>query len=70
MISSFLTNATEDRIVKILHILKKAPDASTRKIIEIQAASNQVTTIDLTKGGVSYDKLVADIFANDKVFCW
>lgn len=63
-------NGTEDRIVKILHIVKKAPDASTKKIIDIHAAANQVTTLDLTKGGVSYDKLVADIFANDKVFCW
>lgn len=56
--------------MKILHIVKKAPDASTKKIIEVQAATNQVTTIDLSKGGLSYDKLVADIFAYDKVFCW
>ena len=56
--------------MKILHILKKAPDASTKKIIDVHAATNQVTTVDLTKGGVSYDKLVSDIFANDKVFCW
>ena len=56
--------------MKILHIVKKTPDASTKKIIDVQAATHQVTTIDLTKGGVSYDKLVADIFAHDKVFCW
>jgi hypothetical protein len=60
----------EARIMKILHIVKKTPDASTKKIIDLHAASNQVTTIDLTKSGVSYDKLVADIFAHDKVFCW
>ena len=56
--------------MKILHIVKKTPDTSTKKIIDIHAATNQVTTVDLTKGCVSYDKLVADIFANDKVFCW
>ena len=56
--------------MKILHILKKAPDATTKKIIEIQAAGNQVTTVELFKGGVSYDKLVADVFSYDKVFCW
>ncbi len=56
--------------MKILHIIKKAPDASTKKIIAVHAATHQVTTVDLTKGGVSYDKLVADFFANDKVFCW
>jgi hypothetical protein len=35
--------------VKILHILKKAP-MQAPKIIDVQAATNQVTTIDLTKG--------------------
>jgi hypothetical protein len=56
--------------VKILHILKKVPDASTKKIIELHASGNQVTTIELYKGGISYDKLVADVFAHDKVICW
>jgi len=56
--------------VKILHILKKAPDASTKKIIELHAAGNQVKTVELYKGAVSYDKLVADVFSHDKVFCW
>jgi NADH dehydrogenase FAD-containing subunit len=56
--------------VKILHIVKKAPDVSTKKIIDIHAATNQVTTVELYKGGVSYDKLVSDIFAHEKVFCW
>jgi len=55
--------------MKILHILKKAPDATTKKIIETQAAGNVVTTIELFKGGVSYDKLVADVFSHDKIFC-
>ncbi len=56
--------------MKILYILKSAPDASTKKIMEVQSAGNQTTTIDLTKGGVSYDKLVADVFSHDKVICW
>ena len=56
--------------MKILHILKKAPDASTRRIIETHAVSHKVKTVELYKGGVSYDKLVADVFAYDKVFCW
>jgi hypothetical protein len=56
--------------MKILYILKTAPDASTKKIIAVQSAGNDVTTIDLTTGGVSYDKLVADVFSHDKVFCW
>jgi hypothetical protein len=56
--------------MKILHILKKAPDASTKKIIAVHSAGHQVKTIELFKGGVSYDKLVADVFSHDKVFCW
>jgi hypothetical protein len=57
-------------VMKILHILKTAPDASTRKIIEVQSTRNEVMVIDLTKGGVSYDKLVADVFSHERVFCW
>ncbi len=56
--------------MNILHILKSLPDATTRKIIELQSSENRVATIDLTKGGVDYDQLVADIFANDQVVCW
>ena len=56
--------------MKILHILKKEPDTSTKKIIELQASGNEAKTVELYKGGVSYDKLVADVFAYDKVFCW
>ena len=56
--------------MKILHIVKKAPDTSTEKIIEFHKAGNHVTIIDLTKGPISYDKLVSAVFAHDKVFCW
>ena len=56
--------------MKILHILKKAPDVSTEKIIEAHAVGNQSKVIALYKGNIAYDKLVADIFAYDKVFCW
>ena len=56
--------------MKILHILKTAPDESTQKIIELQSRGNDAKIIDLTKGGVSYDELVADVFRYDKVFCW
>jgi hypothetical protein len=56
--------------MKILHILKKAPDASAKKIIEVQSSGNQVQTVELYKGGIAYDKLVADVFAFDRVFCW
>lgn len=56
--------------MKIFHILKKAPDESTKKIIDTHTKKHQVKVVDLTKPGVSYDKLVEDVFAHDKVFCW
>ncbi len=56
--------------VKILYILRSAPDASTKKIMEVQSAGNQTMTIDLMKGAVSYHKLVVDILSHDKVFCF
>lgn len=56
--------------MKILHILKKEPDPSTKKIIELHKAGNTVTVVDLSKGGFSYESLVADTFSHDKVFCW
>ncbi len=56
--------------MKILHILKKAPDASTKKIIELQSAGQNVKVVELYTGGIAYDKLVADVFAYDRVFCW
>jgi hypothetical protein len=71
MISSFPIDIDEeDEAVKILYILKSTPDASTKKIIEVQSAGNQTRTVDLTKGSVDYDQLVADVFSNDKVYCW
>ncbi len=56
--------------MKILHILKEAPDASTKKIIELHKTGQDVKVIELYKGGIAYDKLVADVFAYEKVFCW
>jgi hypothetical protein len=56
--------------MKILHILKSAPDESAKKIIDLQKPGNQVTVVELYKGVVAYDKLVADVFASDKVICW
>lgn len=56
--------------MKILHIVKIKPDASTERIIELHKAGNEVMIIDFTEGPVSYDNLVAAVFMSDKVFCW
>ena len=56
--------------MKILYLLNKEPDATAKKIIELHKKSNEVKTIELFKGGVSYEKMLEDVFAYDKVFCW
>lgn len=56
--------------MKVLHILKQRPDASTKKIIELHAAEHQVKIIELFKGPGAYDELIRDVFSHDKVFCW
>ncbi len=56
--------------MKILHIIKEEADASTKKIIELMRTGNDVTIIELCQKPVSYDELVAKVFAADKVFCW
>jgi hypothetical protein len=61
---------SKEKAMKILYILRAAPDASTKKIIEAQSVGNETTIVDLTKGGIAYDTLVADVFSHDRVFCW
>jgi len=56
--------------MKVLFLLRRTPDPSTRRIIEVQSAGNEVTTVDLTAGTVDYDRLVADLFSHDRVICW
>jgi len=56
--------------VKILHILKKEPDTTTQNIIDLHRKGNEVKTVELYTGTVSDEKLLEDVFAHDKVFCW
>lgn len=56
--------------MKILHILNDGPMELAAEIIEAQAKENEVRVIDLTKEGVSYDAVVDEIFACDRVISW
>ncbi len=53
--------------MKFLHILRSEPDAITTQLI---AQLPGGTVIALYKGAVDYDRLVAEIFAADRVVCW
>jgi len=56
--------------MNVLHILKQEPTVSVKRIIELHQENEEVTVIDLNAGPVSYDTLVAAVFASDTVFCW
>ena len=56
--------------MKILHILNDGPTQLSDKIISVQSKDNEVKLIDLSKKGVSYEAIVDDIFACDKVISW
>lgn len=56
--------------MKVLHLLKSEPDEATNKIIGMHKAENDVKVIDLTKGDISYESLIEDIFSYDKVISW
>lgn len=55
--------------MKILHILNDGPTDLSSKIIEVQSKDHQVKVIELAKKE-SYDTLVDEIFAHDRVVSW
>lgn len=56
--------------MKILHILNDGPTQLTSEIIKAQAKENEVKIMDLSKKEVSYESIVDDIVACDKVISW
>ena len=56
--------------MKVLHILNDGPtELSTVMILE-QQKENEIRVIDLSKGDVSYELVVEDIFSFDRVISW
>ena len=56
--------------MKILHILNDGSTTLSSEIISIQTKDHEVKVVDLTKGAFSYDQIVDDIFAYDRVVSW
>lgn len=61
--------------MKILHILSKGPDDLNQRIISLQmkgleASACSIKVIDLRSDDLSYEELIRDIFACDKVVSW
>ena len=56
--------------MKVLHILKTAPDDEERKLIDLVSDGDESSEVRLYEGPVDYDDLVRTVFANDKVLSW
>jgi hypothetical protein len=58
------------RRMKVLHLLRDGPEAVADRIIATHAQEHEMTVIDLGACEISYEGLVDQIFAHDKVICW
>ena len=56
--------------MKILHIINDAPSDLSKQIIDLQSAGNEVKIIELWDENKSYEAIVDDIFAYDRVVSW
>ena len=55
--------------MKILYIMKQAPDATCKTIMEVHKKDNEVTVVNI-KESKDYGKIVDMIFSSDKVISW
>jgi hypothetical protein len=55
--------------MRILHILKTAPDHNTRVLVDILSA-DETTIFNLFEERPDYEKLIDLIFENDKIISW
>jgi hypothetical protein len=56
--------------MKILHILRSAPDETVEKLIHYLSEDAESTVKPLFQGNVDWSRLVDDIFSHDKVISW
>jgi hypothetical protein len=56
--------------MKILHILNDGESEPAKKIISLHSKEHDVTVIDLSHGSASYELIIDEIFAHDKVISW
>ena len=56
--------------LKILHLLNDGGDELSARIIAVHARDHQVRVVNLRAGELSFEQLVDEIFAHDKVVSW
>jgi hypothetical protein len=56
--------------MKLLHILKSAPDERTRTLMDIISQGEETTEVSLYDETTDYSRLVDLIFEHEKVITW
>lgn len=56
--------------MKILHIINDSPSKLSDEIISVQSKDNDVKVIHLANKEASYESIIDDIFAHDRVISW
>jgi len=56
--------------MKILNVYRSAPDATTKKLVEIVSEGREASSFDLNVTSPDYSALVDMIFAADQTICW
>jgi hypothetical protein len=56
--------------MKILNLLSDGPTELSTRIIDLHKKGNDVKVIDLSKKEASYDAIIDEIAAADKVISW
>jgi hypothetical protein len=56
--------------MKMLQLFKSEPTPDVQKLADILSEGNDATRINLYEGTVDYDRLIEQIFSNEKVVSW
>jgi hypothetical protein len=56
--------------MNLLHILKSEPDENTKTLMRILSEGHETSRISLYEGEPDYERLIDQIFENDKVISW
>jgi len=54
----------------VLYLFAEKPNALAARIMAVQSHDHEIKTIQLREGDVSYEDVVDEIFAADKVISW
>ncbi len=56
--------------MKILHILNDGPSDLSNQVIDVQSSGNALKVVELFDENKSYEAIIDDIFAYDRVISW